>query len=82
MASYQIQVRSCSNGTHDLRVLLVDDCEQPVGVLDALNRDHARMIAFDLMSLARQRDPMSTFVVDTYVLAGQALDACTNAVAA
>ena len=67
MAGYQIQVRSCSDSTQEVRVLLFDECECTVGGLDALNRDHARMVARDLMALVRHRDPSSSFVLDTHI---------------
>lgn len=67
MAAYQIQVRSSSNTTQELRVLLFDDCERAMGELDALNGDHARMVARDLMALVRHRDPRSVFILDTHV---------------
>ncbi len=67
MASYQILVRSDEEHTHGLRVLLLDDCERAMGELDALNADHARMIAHDLMALVRHRDPGGAFVLDTHI---------------
>lgn len=67
MASYQILVRSGMESTQDLRVLLLDECERAMGELDALNADHARMIAHDLMALVRHRDPGSAFVLDTHI---------------
>lgn len=67
MAAYHISVRRCVEDTSELRVLLRDDCERAMVELDALNADHARMVAHDLMALVRHRDPVGSFVVDTHV---------------
>lgn len=67
MAAYQILVRSGVEDTSELRVLLLDEGERAMGELDALNADHARMVAYDLMALMRHRDPGGAFVLDTHV---------------
>ena len=67
MASYQILVRSGVDGTRELRVSLLDECEHALGEVDALTADHARLVARDLMALVRQRDPGGVFVLDSHV---------------
>ncbi len=65
MASYHISVRRDLRGTGEIFVLLTDG-KKAVAGLDALNEAHARLVAHDLMTLVRQRDPNGAFVVDTH----------------
>ncbi len=67
MAAYQIRVRSSVESTHELRVSISDETEGAMGEVDALTADHARLVARDLMTLVRQRDPSGAFVLDSHV---------------
>jgi hypothetical protein len=67
MAAYHISVRRCIQSTGDIRVLLLDEERKAVARVDALSIDHARLVAHDLMTLVRQRDPSGAFIFDTHI---------------